>query len=85
MTREYLVWSNEHRAWWGPGMRGYVARIENAGRYSHEQAMQICTDAMPGRLGSEPLHEVPVALEDLRAMLGSFNGIYPGHDPEPQE
>ena len=30
----YLVWSNEHNAWWGPGETGYVRRVAEAGRYT---------------------------------------------------
>ena len=81
---EYLIWSNEHRAWWGPGSAGYRRRVEDAGRYSHAEAIDICTNAMPGRLGSEPLHELPVRLEDVTFMLQRFAGTYPGHDPEPK-
>jgi hypothetical protein len=85
MDELYLIWSNEHGAWWGPGRRGYVRRIENAGRYSHAQAIEICTEAMPGRAGAQPLHEIPVALTDLSFMLRAFKDTYPHHDPEPQE
>lgn len=80
---EWLIWSNEHRAWWGPAGHGYAARVENAGRYSHAEALDICTDAMPGRQGSEPLRELPVRLIDVQFMLERFRGNYPGKDPEP--
>lgn len=80
---DYLIWSNEHGAWWGPGECGYVARTADAGRYSRELALQICTNAMPGRAGREPLNEIPVRLEDLQFMLQSFAGTYAGIDPEP--
>jgi hypothetical protein len=83
MSEPYLIWSNEHGAWWGPNTVGYVRRIEHAGRYSHEQALHICTNAMPGRRGDEPLAEIPVRLADLDFMLQRHAGTYPGHDPEP--
>jgi hypothetical protein len=38
----WLVWSNEHCAWWGPNRRNYYMSIESAGRYSLEEAMRIC-------------------------------------------
>ena len=82
---DYLIWSNEHRAWWGPGERGYVKRVENAGRYSRNEALAICTRSMPGtslELGMLP--ELPVLREDVKAMLALFRGRYPGHDPEPK-
>lgn len=81
---DYLIWSNEHRGWWGPGRRGYVPRVEQAGRYSEAAALDICTDAMPGRLGDEPLQEIPVRLEDVTAMLRRWTARYPGIDAEPK-
>lgn len=40
-TKPYLVWSNEHQAWWGPEHRGYTRHIERAGRYERAEAMSI--------------------------------------------
>ena len=81
---QYLVWSNEHVAWWAPGHNGYVKRIEDAGRYSRHDALNICAHAMPGRRGDEPLRELPVRLDDLEVMLLRWVESYPGHDAEPQ-
>ncbi|MCR4297541.1 MAG: hypothetical protein NUV75_02125 [Gallionella sp.] len=39
----WLIWSNEHNAWWGPGCCGYPSDIASAGRYTLEQAINICT------------------------------------------
>jgi hypothetical protein len=83
---QYLIWANEHRAWWGPGRCGYVRRVEQAGRYSHQQALDICTRAIPGTsLDIGMLPELPVKEEDVVFMLQRFAGTYPGHDPEPVE
>lgn len=41
----YLIWSNEHRAWWGWNHRGYTNRIAKAGRYSRVDALRICNGA----------------------------------------
>jgi hypothetical protein len=82
---DYLIWSNEHEGWWGPGRIGYARRIENAGRYSHAEALDIRTNAMPGRRGHFPLNEIPVRLGEVQFMLGRFDSRFPGHDPEPQE
>jgi hypothetical protein len=82
----YLIWSNEHRAWWGPGRAGYERRVEDAGSYSREEALDICADAIPGtslELGMLP--EIPVPEEDLMIMMQRFAMRYPGHDPEPVE
>jgi hypothetical protein len=58
---QYLIWSNEHEAWWGPGECGYVTVISKAGRYSREGAEAICRRAniVQRHLGIEP-HEVLV-------------------------
>ena len=41
----YLIWSNEHSAWWMPNSRGYTASRATAGRYSLEEATRICLGA----------------------------------------
>jgi hypothetical protein len=82
----YLIWSNEHKSWWGPNRAGYVARAVDAGCYSHAEALKICSDAIPGTskaIGMLP--ELPVRLDDVGSMFASFVNRFPGHDPEPQE
>ncbi|WP_294275813.1 hypothetical protein [uncultured Sphingomonas sp.] len=39
----YLVWSNEHRAWWDAEERGYTRIIERAGRYTRAAALTIAS------------------------------------------
>lgn len=46
MEPKWIVWSNEHLAYWGPGHSGYTMRIEKAGRYTYDEARAIC---FPGR------------------------------------
>ena len=43
--RNWIVWSNEHRAFWRPERRGYTQRIEQAGRYTKAEAETICKGA----------------------------------------
>jgi len=43
--KTFLIWSNEHNAWWGPKESGYVKARRIAGRYSFEDALRICLDA----------------------------------------
>lgn len=59
-TGSYLVWSNEHRAWWGPNEAGYSTKLEGAGRYSRDHALRICTGARGGRQFNDNPSEVPV-------------------------
>jgi hypothetical protein len=42
---EFLIWSNQQRAWWAPEGRGYTPYIEAAGRYSHEAARRLVAKA----------------------------------------
>lgn len=41
VAEAYLVWSNEHRSWWGPNRCGYFISIDKAGRYTREEAINI--------------------------------------------
>lgn len=81
----YLVWSNEHRGWWRPGA-GYTPKLSQARIFGREQALKICTDAIPGdalRFGMLP--EIPVRLSDLEQMQKDFHREYPAIGPEPWE
>lgn len=65
MERDYVVWSNEHRAWWRAGSAGYTRRVEKAGRYTRDEALAI---SFRGRNGWEPdslPDEIAVRVEDL--------------------
>ena len=42
---KWLIWSNQHEAWWAPKSMGYVASIKDAGRYSQREACKICLNA----------------------------------------
>lgn len=63
----YLIWSNEHSAWWRPNSRGYTLDVGKAGRYTRLDALKHCAirDQTPG----EPLPELPVRLEDLLSVF----------------
>lgn len=41
----WLVWSNEHLAWWRPGRSGYTMNYNEAGRYTLVEAVGICNEA----------------------------------------
>lgn len=42
---KYVIWSFEHRAWWGPEKSGYVPSLADAGRYGANDAGRIVTDS----------------------------------------
>lgn len=67
MQDVYLVWSNEHRAWWRPNSAGYTTQLDKAGRYTKNEALKHCSgrDQEPGR----PLPELPIREDDLLSIL----------------
>lgn len=81
----YLVWSVEHRAWWGPGGNGYVQKISAAGRYTRAAAMQICIRAMPGARREGALPELPVRFSEVAEMVAAYHATYPRVPTEPWE
>jgi hypothetical protein len=75
----YLIWSDEHLAWWCPGGNGYTRRLSEAGRYSRANALMICTRAIPGtaaRRGRLP--ELPVRLQDVLEMDARYRNQFGG-------
>lgn len=61
---EYVVWSNEHSAWWGAKRCGYYTHLSAAGRYTREEALGICRGARGGRRFNANPSEVPILLAD---------------------
>jgi hypothetical protein len=61
----WLIWSNEHAAWWGPNTWGYTTDITTAGRYSFAEAVGICARAGKSQLGApeEIMTPAPEAIE----------------------
>lgn len=60
-VRVYLVWSNEHDAWWRPNRCGYTGELWDAGRYTESDAAEICRKASYGWRGGSPPPEVMVS------------------------
>ncbi len=44
-TDYWLIWSNEHGAWWRPDSCGYTTIESEAGRYTLKEAQEICRDS----------------------------------------
>src|SRR5690242_12121938 len=67
LREHYLIWSNEHGAWWRPNAAGYTIQLEKAGRYSRSEALKHCAgrDQEPGK----PLPELPIKEDDLVSVL----------------
>lgn len=64
---DYLIWSNEHRAWWAPGETGYTPVIGEAGHYPRHRAIAICRRALLGSRRRIP-NEIPVRSGDVAFM-----------------
>lgn len=47
-AKVWLVWSNEHTAWWKPGCLGYTADAEKAGRYTLADARKHANSGQMG-------------------------------------
>lgn len=46
--RVWLVWSNEHTAWWKPGCLGYTGDVDKAGRYTLADARKHANSGQMG-------------------------------------
>ena len=42
---KYVIWSEEHGAWWGPNASGYTRELTKDGRYEKTVAEKIVAEA----------------------------------------
>ena len=40
MNYTYIIWSFQHKAWWRADSLGYTVKIEEAGEYSYNEALE---------------------------------------------
>ena len=66
---KYYIWSNEHRAWWGPDRCGYSSGLLGAGVYTRGVAIMICRDAIPSAAHCGVIAEIPVRCKDVEEFL----------------
>lgn len=59
----WLIWSNEHDAWWAPNERGYTRSRRGAGRYSYHRALEIVRRANC-RNGDKPFEAMVEDVDD---------------------
>lgn len=45
IEKKWLIWSNEHDAWWRPNHAGYTFKVVEAGLYSYAEALKITAQA----------------------------------------
>lgn len=48
---DHVIWSRDHRAWWGPNRGGYYTDLSQAGRYTLSEAARLTAGSNP-RCGS---------------------------------
>ena len=65
--RDWLIWSNEHGAWWGPDRCGYPFHWEQAGLYTLTEARSICKSR--AWLEGEMPPEVMIHIDEVRYAL----------------
>jgi len=56
----FLIWSNEHNAWWMPNEAGYTQSKKKAGRYCFAEACGIVAGANRFIKDSQPPNEAMV-------------------------
>lgn len=62
----YLIWSEEHSAWWRKNCCGYTQTIRHAGRYSEHRAQEIVNNANgDGRTFCEVALAVPEGFDTM--------------------
>ena len=40
-AKDWVIWSEEHLAWWASGKSGYTRSLQAAGRYTKDEALTI--------------------------------------------
>lgn len=75
----YLIWSEEHQAWWKPAAAGYTRSILQAGRYSKADADTICATANQ-YLPKGSFHEIAFPLP-LALSKEPTQTFHPNHSP----
>lgn len=64
-SKEWLVWSNEHNAFWRPDCSGYTRHYSSAGRYTIENAIRICANARSPIKDGERPNETMIHISSL--------------------
>lgn len=84
ISDDYVIWSNEHSAWWGPKHCGYYTHLSSAGRYTRDEALKVCVHARGGREFNKNPSEVPILLADAE-IFWTERGLEERYRREQQE
>lgn len=66
----FLIWSEEHGAWWAPDRRGYTMSLKRAGTYTEDEARAISTSANGGGTFCEVPVRFSLAMDEACKMPG---------------
>lgn len=94
--RTWLVYSREHNGWWRPDGMGYTVHMDQAGRYSLEDAIGYCdTDGLSTHDGPsefpvpspEHIESLQKCVEELEEEIKRLQAEIDEHSftPEPEE
>jgi hypothetical protein len=67
MADNYLIWSNEHNAWWCAARSGYTDMASRAGRFTRDEAFKIAFQR--DRTPDAPLPEIPIREDDALDLM----------------
>jgi hypothetical protein len=75
--KNWVIWSEEHGAWWAPDRHSYTRSLNRAGRYSRQEATLICEQAnkyCAAGIWNECCLPDPVELRTARGASQAFTG-----------
>ena len=77
LSNIWLIYSREHNGFWRPNRYGYTWAIEQAGRYTKQEADLICADAAVGRgqHGDDGPPEVAVIAPEAESQLAKAQAV----------
>ena len=69
---DWLIWSFEHNAWWGPNSGGYYTELRAAGLYTEAEAKRIEASANRGGVRNEEARHISTQAEAIRYALPRY-------------
>lgn len=69
LEAQWLIWSVAGKAWWSDDSDAFTDHLINAKRYTRDDALRICADAVDHWNGKSSPYRIPVRLEDAEAVI----------------
>jgi hypothetical protein len=74
---QYVIWSEEHGAWWSPGEHGYTRSLQSAGRYAKMRA-EVIVEKANAYVTPPAFHEIaipdPLPTDQVRGLKAHEKG-----------